>query len=61
MLKELLPDFAGKDVLDLACGYGWHCKYAAEQEAGSLEEMLDLPGMRDELRRPMMLLVRAKK
>lgn len=33
MLKNLLPDFAGKDVLDLGCGYGWHCKYAAEQGA----------------------------
>ncbi len=131
MLKDLLPDFAGKDVLDLGCGYGWHCKYAAEQgaqrilgidasekmlatarernadekityrkcgieeydypentwdvvkyhhtltqilmgllycgfmleaveEAGPSEEMLDLPGMGDELRRPMMLLVRVK-
>ena len=31
--KKLLPDFAGKRVLDLGCGYGWHCKYAAEQGA----------------------------
>ena len=28
-LKRLLPDFTGKRVLDLGCGYGWHCKYAA--------------------------------
>lgn len=32
-LKKLLPDFRGKRVLDLGCGYGWHCKYAAEQGA----------------------------
>ena len=23
-LEPLLPDFAGKEVLDLGCGYGWH-------------------------------------
>lgn len=32
-LQKLLPDFHGKSVLDLGCGYGWHCKYAAEQGA----------------------------
>lgn len=32
-LKALLPDFAGKEVLDLGCGYGWHCRYADEQGA----------------------------
>ena len=35
-LKKLLPDFAGKRVLDLGCGYGWHCIYAAEQGAASV-------------------------
>lgn len=34
--KKLLPDFAGKRVLDLGCGYGWHCMYAAEQGASSV-------------------------
>lgn len=28
--KALFPDLSGKSVLDLGCGYGWHCKYAAE-------------------------------
>lgn len=32
-LKALLPDFAGKRVLDIGCGFGWHCVYAAEQGA----------------------------
>lgn len=32
-LQKLLPDFAGKRVLDLGCGYGWHCIYAAKQGA----------------------------
>ena len=35
-LQKLLPDFAGKRVLDLGCGYGWHCKYAQEQGAASV-------------------------
>ena len=29
-LKALLPELAGKRVLDLGCGFGWHCRYAAE-------------------------------
>lgn len=29
-LKKLLPDFKEKRVLDLGCGYGWHCIYAME-------------------------------
>ena len=32
-LRPLLPDLRGKDVLDLGCGYGWHCKYAADHGA----------------------------
>jgi SAM-dependent methyltransferase len=32
-LKQLLPDFKGKRMLDLGCGYGWHCRYAAENGA----------------------------
>ena len=35
-LKRLLPDFHGKHVLDLGCGYGWHCRYAAENGAESV-------------------------
>lgn len=35
-LKPMLPDFAGKRVLDLGCGYGWHCLYAAAQGAASV-------------------------
>jgi SAM-dependent methyltransferase len=35
-LKRLLPDFKGKRVLDLGCGYGWHCRYAAENGAASV-------------------------
>lgn len=29
-LKNLFPDLKNKSVLDLGCGYGWHCKYAVE-------------------------------
>lgn len=32
-LEKMLPDFRGKRVLDLGCGYGWHCIYAAEHGA----------------------------
>ncbi len=32
-LKKMLPDFKGKRVLDLGCGFGWHCRYAAENGA----------------------------
>lgn len=32
-LKNLFPDLSGKSVLDLGCGYGWHCKYAAASGA----------------------------
>ena len=42
-LKEMLPDFAGKRLLDLGCGYGWHCVYAMEHGAQSALG-LDLSG-----------------
>lgn len=32
-LKRMLPEFYGKRVLDLGCGFGWHCRYAVEQGA----------------------------
>lgn len=35
-LKQILPDFHGKKVLDMGCGYGWHCKYAADNGAVSV-------------------------
>lgn len=35
-LQQMLPDFEGKSVLDLGCGYGWHCIYAAERGAKSV-------------------------
>lgn len=32
-LRPLFPELAGKYVLDLGCGYGWHCRFSAEQGA----------------------------
>lgn len=32
-LQKILPCFKDKSVLDLGCGYGWHCLYAAKQGA----------------------------
>lgn len=31
--RTLMPPLEGKRVLDLGCGYGWHCHYAAEMGA----------------------------
>lgn len=36
VLREMLPDLEGKAVLDLGCGYGWHCRYAREMGARSV-------------------------
>lgn len=32
-LRKTLPPLQGRRVLDLGCGYGWHCQYAVEQGA----------------------------
>jgi SAM-dependent methyltransferase len=34
--RELLPELRDKHVLDLGCGFGWHCRYAREQQARSV-------------------------
>jgi SAM-dependent methyltransferase len=34
--RELLPELRDKNVLDLGCGFGWHCRYAREQQARSV-------------------------
>lgn len=33
VLRAMLPEFKGKRTLDLGCGFGWHCKYAADNGA----------------------------
>lgn len=35
-LEKMLPDFKGTRVLDLGCGFGWHCQYAIEHGAASV-------------------------
>lgn len=32
-LESMLPEFKDKRVLDLGCGFGWHCQYAIEHGA----------------------------
>ena len=35
-LEPLFPALEGKTVLDLGCGYGWHCQYAADHGAAAV-------------------------
>lgn len=35
-LRTMLPELKDKNVLDLGCGFGWHCRYAREQLARSV-------------------------
>jgi SAM-dependent methyltransferase len=34
--RALLPDLHNKRLLDLGCGFGWHCRYARQQQARSV-------------------------
>jgi SAM-dependent methyltransferase len=34
--RGLLPELRDKRVLDLGCGFGWHCRYARQQDARSV-------------------------
>lgn len=36
IFRALLPSLRAKRVLDLGCGYGWHCRYVREQQARSV-------------------------
>ncbi|KRE48896.1 class I SAM-dependent methyltransferase [Paenibacillus sp. Soil724D2] len=36
VLRVMLPELRDKRVLDLGCGFGWHCQYAREQQARSV-------------------------
>lgn len=36
VFRALLPELKDKKVLDLGCGFGWHCRYASEQQAQSV-------------------------
>ncbi len=36
VLRALLPNPAGLNVLDLGCGFGWFCRFAAGQGAASV-------------------------
>ena len=35
-LQAMLPDLAGRRVLDLGCGFGWFCRWAAGQGAAEV-------------------------
>jgi len=35
-LRALLPDLAGKRVVDLGCGFGWFCRWARESGAAQV-------------------------
>ena len=32
----MMPDFTDKEVLDLGCGYGWHCAYGVQKGAAKV-------------------------
>ena len=50
-LRPLFPPVEGLRVLDLGCGYGWHCRFAAEQGATQVLGIDLSQKMLDEARR----------
>ena len=46
-MRALLPDLAGRRIVDLGCGFGWFSRFAVEQGATSVlgldisENMID--------------------
>lgn len=36
VLRSMLPDLQGKFIVDLGCGYGWHCRYMREHGAAKV-------------------------
>jgi SAM-dependent methyltransferase len=36
VFRGLLPKLKDTNVLDLGCGFGWHCRYASQQQAQSV-------------------------
>lgn len=50
-LQPLFPPLEGKRVLDLGCGYGWHCKYAASHGAAEVLGIDQSDRMLEEARR----------
>lgn len=47
-LRALMPDVAGRRIVDLGCGFGWFCRWADEQGAA---EVLGLDVSRNMLNR----------
>lgn len=51
--KKILPELKDKKILDLGCGYGWHCKYAIENGASEAigidisKKMLELANLKN--------------
>jgi SAM-dependent methyltransferase len=33
VFRKMFPELKGRSVLDIGCGFGWHCRYAHEQGA----------------------------
>lgn len=76
MITHNLVSTVGSMPFSLGCGYGWHCRYAAEQGASKVvgidiserliepvpsKEEREKRGWQNELRRPMMLILSARK